>query len=234
MVSGQAPVFGSASVPDFASYQIEYGISHDPGAFSLPIYGPVNTPVINGQLGWWDVSGLENGPHTLRSCSCTIHTGRPTKPACVFRGKSNTNRRAVANANLDARTNSRHGNMDAGTDPADRDLHPGANVDAGADSAHRNLHPRADVDTGANPTDRNLHAGAAACGAARGSGTVSGAKGEWGRDVLGEGSRRTLPPQDIKPLTLHPSITPAARLPDSTRGPASRAGANDRCCRQSE
>ena len=66
VVSGVVPVFGNASVPEFASYQLEYGISHDPGAFSLPIYGPINTPATNAQLGWWDVSGLENGPHTLR------------------------------------------------------------------------------------------------------------------------------------------------------------------------
>ncbi len=66
VVSGVVNVVGSASVPDFASYELQYGISHDPGAFSLAIYGPVNSPVTDGQLGSWDVSGLENGPHTLR------------------------------------------------------------------------------------------------------------------------------------------------------------------------
>ena len=66
IVSGVVTVVGSANVPDFAAYELQYGISHDPGAFSLAIYGPVNSPVANGQLGWWDVSSLENGPHTLR------------------------------------------------------------------------------------------------------------------------------------------------------------------------
>jgi hypothetical protein len=53
-------------VPEFASYELQYGESHEPGAFSAPIYGPVNAPVVNGQLGVWDTTGLNNGPHTLR------------------------------------------------------------------------------------------------------------------------------------------------------------------------
>jgi membrane peptidoglycan carboxypeptidase len=65
-VSGVVAVFGSANVPDFASYELQYGESHDPGAFSTPIYGPVGGPVVNGPLGQWDTTGLQNGPHTLR------------------------------------------------------------------------------------------------------------------------------------------------------------------------
>ena len=66
VVAGIVPVFGSASVPGFASFEVQYGISHDPGAFSLPISGPFGAPVVNGQLGTWDTTQLENGPHTLR------------------------------------------------------------------------------------------------------------------------------------------------------------------------
>jgi 1A family penicillin-binding protein len=65
-VGGVVPVFGSASVPGFASFELQYGISHDPGAFSLPIAGPFGAPLVNGQLGTWDTTQLENGPHTLR------------------------------------------------------------------------------------------------------------------------------------------------------------------------
>ena len=65
-VSGIVPVFSSANVPDFGSYELQYGVSHNPGAFSTPIFGPVGTPVSNSQLGIWDTTGLENGPHTLR------------------------------------------------------------------------------------------------------------------------------------------------------------------------
>ena len=66
LVAGVVPVFGSANVPDFASYELQYGESHDPGAFSAPIYGPVGGAVVNGQLGQWDTTSLQNGPHTLR------------------------------------------------------------------------------------------------------------------------------------------------------------------------
>lgn len=65
-VRGVVAVFGSAAMPGFASYELQYGVSHDPGAFSLPISGPFGAPVVNGQLGAWDTTGLGNGPHTLR------------------------------------------------------------------------------------------------------------------------------------------------------------------------
>lgn len=65
-VQGVVNVVGSANVPGFASYELQYGISHDPGAFSQPIWGPIGTPVEDGVLGQWDTSGLESGPHTLR------------------------------------------------------------------------------------------------------------------------------------------------------------------------
>ena len=66
VVQGVVDVFGTANAADFASYELQYGISHDPGAFSPPIAGPYGSPVNNGMLVRWDVRGLENGPHTLR------------------------------------------------------------------------------------------------------------------------------------------------------------------------
>ena len=65
-VDGVVTVFGSANAPAFASYELQYGISHDPGAFSPPVAGPFGGPVIDGVLGQWDTSGLRDGPHTLR------------------------------------------------------------------------------------------------------------------------------------------------------------------------
>jgi penicillin-binding protein 1C len=65
-VSGVIAVVGTANVPAFANYELQYGVSHDPGAFSAPIAGPFGAPMINGVLGQWDVSGLGAGPHTLR------------------------------------------------------------------------------------------------------------------------------------------------------------------------
>lgn len=65
-VSGVIAVVGTANVPAFASYELQYGVSHDPGAFSAPIVGPHGAPMINGVLGQWDVRGLNDGPYTLR------------------------------------------------------------------------------------------------------------------------------------------------------------------------
>ncbi|MBV7337800.1 transglycosylase domain-containing protein [Chloroflexi bacterium TSY] len=64
-ISGVIAVVGTANVPAFANYELQYGISHTPGAFSLPFDGH-NGPQINGVLGHWDVSGLNDGPYTLR------------------------------------------------------------------------------------------------------------------------------------------------------------------------
>ncbi len=66
VVSGVVQVYGTANAPAFAAYHLEYGVSHDPGAFSLPIAGPFPAPVLDGFLGEWDVRGLHDGPHTLR------------------------------------------------------------------------------------------------------------------------------------------------------------------------
>ena len=66
IVSGVVQVFGSADAPAFVSRELQYGISHEPGAFSPPISGPFGDTVNNNLLGEWDTSGLQDGPHTLR------------------------------------------------------------------------------------------------------------------------------------------------------------------------
>ncbi|MCX6045728.1 MAG: PBP1A family penicillin-binding protein [Chloroflexi bacterium] len=65
VVSGIVTVRGIANAPAFASYELQYGVSHNPGAFSPPFAGS-NTPVLDGELGQWDTSTLGDGPHTLR------------------------------------------------------------------------------------------------------------------------------------------------------------------------
>ncbi|MBI3957220.1 MAG: transglycosylase domain-containing protein [Chloroflexi bacterium] len=65
-VRGVISAVGVANVPSFASYELQYGISHDPGAFSEAIWGPIDQPSTGGVLGEWDTRGLTNGPHTLR------------------------------------------------------------------------------------------------------------------------------------------------------------------------
>ncbi|RIK39794.1 MAG: penicillin-binding protein [Chloroflexi bacterium] len=66
VLDGVVTVVGSANVAEFGNYELQYGISHDPGAFSPPIAGPFAAPVVDGTLGLWDTTGLGDGPHTLR------------------------------------------------------------------------------------------------------------------------------------------------------------------------
>jgi hypothetical protein len=65
-VGGVVPVYGTVNVPNLASFELQYGESHDPQAFSAPVSGPYGGQVIDGPLGQWDTSGLREGPHTLR------------------------------------------------------------------------------------------------------------------------------------------------------------------------
>ncbi len=65
-VGGLVTVYGTVNVPNLAGYELQYGESHDPGAFSPPVAGPYGGTVINGPLAQWDTSALNEGPHTLR------------------------------------------------------------------------------------------------------------------------------------------------------------------------
>jgi len=65
-VAGVIPVQGSASIPDFAYYLVEYGESFEPGAWGV-VAGPVGQPVVNGELAQWNVGALgREGPHVVR------------------------------------------------------------------------------------------------------------------------------------------------------------------------
>jgi 1A family penicillin-binding protein len=64
-VEGIVPVVGRANMPDFSHYVVEYGVTHDPGAWG-PVSGPHNTPVESGLLAQWDTRGLHNMGHSLR------------------------------------------------------------------------------------------------------------------------------------------------------------------------
>jgi hypothetical protein len=65
-LAGVIPVRGSASIPDFAHYLVEYGESFEPGAWGV-VAGPVGQPVVDGELAQWNVAALaKDGPHVLR------------------------------------------------------------------------------------------------------------------------------------------------------------------------
>lgn len=65
ILSGRVEIRGSANIPGLVAYELRYGISHNPGAFSLPFH-TATAPVTDGVLGYWDTSGLDEGPHTLQ------------------------------------------------------------------------------------------------------------------------------------------------------------------------
>ena len=59
------PIVGGAGGDDFVSYRLEY--RHDqPATDWVPIAGPVLTPVVNGELGVWDISSLPAGLYVVR------------------------------------------------------------------------------------------------------------------------------------------------------------------------
>ncbi|MBN1200841.1 MAG: transglycosylase domain-containing protein [Anaerolineae bacterium] len=68
-VEGVVPIMGALTMPDFNRYELRYGVSHAPEAFSQPFaVETTQWPEANSLLGQLDTRalGLENGPYTLR------------------------------------------------------------------------------------------------------------------------------------------------------------------------
>ncbi len=64
-VRGLVVIRGSASVPNFQFYKIEFGVGPNPSQWA--IVGSLHeTPVINGQLEVWDTTKIPDGVYTLR------------------------------------------------------------------------------------------------------------------------------------------------------------------------
>ena len=64
-VRGVVPIIGSASVPAFQYYKVEYGNGPNPDNWAL-IDSMINTPVINGQLVAWNTHAVPDGLYSLR------------------------------------------------------------------------------------------------------------------------------------------------------------------------
>jgi penicillin-binding protein 1C len=65
-VSGLVTVYGTVMLPNLLSYELQYGETHNPGAFSAPVAGPYGGAVESGPLAQWETTGLPEGPYTLR------------------------------------------------------------------------------------------------------------------------------------------------------------------------
>ena len=65
-ISGQVEIRGTVKGPNFTGYQVEWGISHDPGGWGV-IQEKRPDQIENGLLATWDVSEIEaGGPVTIR------------------------------------------------------------------------------------------------------------------------------------------------------------------------
>lgn len=62
---GRVPIIGSAQVPDFQFYKVEFGLGPNPTQWS--VIGILHEqPVINGQLEVWDTTALPDDVYTLK------------------------------------------------------------------------------------------------------------------------------------------------------------------------
>jgi len=66
-VQGVIPLQGAITMDNFSRYEVRYGVSHDPEAFSQPVIVDTNQrPTGESMLGEFDTRTVENGPYTLR------------------------------------------------------------------------------------------------------------------------------------------------------------------------
>lgn len=78
---GVIAVMGSAKVPNFDYYLVEYGETFEPGAWGL-VAGPVYQAVENGPLALWDLRRLpKDGPHVVRVVAVDKSGHRYESPA---------------------------------------------------------------------------------------------------------------------------------------------------------
>ena len=64
-IRGVVAIQGSASVPDFQFYKVEFGVGPNPAQWAV-IGDLHHQPVISGQLAQWDTTVLPDGVYTLR------------------------------------------------------------------------------------------------------------------------------------------------------------------------
>jgi tetratricopeptide (TPR) repeat protein len=64
-LDGRVAIRGTASLPDFQFYKLEYGLGRNPGRW-FGIGEIVEQPVLDGVLATWDVSDLPAGEYTIR------------------------------------------------------------------------------------------------------------------------------------------------------------------------
>jgi len=66
IVSGIAPISGTATHPQFQRYELAFAFSPNPTETWFSIQEPANTQVVNDLLGRWDTTGIADGVYDLR------------------------------------------------------------------------------------------------------------------------------------------------------------------------
>jgi PKD repeat protein len=66
VVAGNIQVLGAAIHPQFLQYQLEFGPDPNPGNLWYPATGIVQAPILNGLLGIWNTTSVQDGIYQLR------------------------------------------------------------------------------------------------------------------------------------------------------------------------
>ena len=66
IVAGNVQILGSAIHPQFLQYQVEFGPDPNPGNLWFPATIAVTTPVLNGLLGIWNTTTVQDSRYQLR------------------------------------------------------------------------------------------------------------------------------------------------------------------------
>ncbi|MCS7286120.1 MAG: hypothetical protein RMK30_02675 [Anaerolineae bacterium] len=77
-IRGPVEIKGTANIPNFQFYKLEFGAGQNPQLWSFILSG--NTPVVGGTLGIWDPSPLPPGEYRLRLVVVDITGNYP--PPC--------------------------------------------------------------------------------------------------------------------------------------------------------
>ncbi|MEW6577808.1 MAG: hypothetical protein AB1435_01300, partial [Chloroflexota bacterium] len=65
-VAGYITIVGSASHPRFLQYALEWGPDPNPANLGYPLLSPRNQTVINGGLGAWNTTNVNDGVYQIR------------------------------------------------------------------------------------------------------------------------------------------------------------------------
>ena len=66
IVAGNVQMLGSAIHPQFLQYQVEFGPDPNPNNLWFPATSAVPTPILNGLLGIWNTTTVQDGRYQLR------------------------------------------------------------------------------------------------------------------------------------------------------------------------